>query len=186
MLTKFYKDIIQFWNPGDVFGSDEHLLEPGEKEARNPRIAAAFRRLALCEQAGTGIRMMKSQWQELGHPEPELTNDRSHKAFEFRLGLAIAAMPASIRDQAGTKLGLSQDQVKVLSSCLREQNLVEIMGIVGRKNRTKFRDQVLNPLLKLGFIAMTIPDKPRSSKQKYKLTDKGRQIIKDLSETDEN
>jgi len=40
--------------------------------------------------------------------------------------------------------------------------------------------------LKLGFIAMTIPDKPRSSKQKYKLTDKGRQIIKDLSETDEN
>ena len=40
----------------------------------------------LCEQAGTGIRMMKNQWQELGHPEPELTNDRSHKAFEFRLG----------------------------------------------------------------------------------------------------
>jgi len=26
----------------------------GEKEARNPRIAAAFRRLTLCEQAGTG------------------------------------------------------------------------------------------------------------------------------------
>jgi len=28
---------------------------------------------------------------------------------------------------------------------------------------------------------MTIPDKPRSSKQKYRLTDKGRQFMEQLS-----
>jgi ATP-dependent DNA helicase RecG len=80
--------VIQFWNPGDVFGNVDQLLEPGEKEVRNPQIVAAFRRLGLCEQAGTGIRMVVYQWQALGHPQPEYENDRSRNVFEIRLPLA--------------------------------------------------------------------------------------------------
>jgi hypothetical protein len=37
---------------------------------------------------------------------------------------------------------------------------------------------VLRPLLDAKFIEMTIPDKPTSSKQKYRLTEKGRQAVK--------
>jgi ATP-dependent DNA helicase RecG len=48
------------------------------------------------------------------------------------------------------------------------------MAVLGRTNRTKFRDQVLNPLIAADLVAMTIPDKPRSSRQKHRLTDKGR------------
>jgi ATP-dependent DNA helicase RecG len=51
------------------------------------------------------------------------------------------------------------------------------MAVAGRTNRTKFRDQVLRPLLDDRLIEMTIPDKPRSSQQKYRLTDKGRDHI---------
>ncbi|MBI4552240.1 MAG: putative DNA binding domain-containing protein, partial [Candidatus Latescibacteria bacterium] len=40
-VIKFFRDGIQFWNPGDVFGDDSRLLEPGEKEVRNPAIAMA-------------------------------------------------------------------------------------------------------------------------------------------------
>ena len=56
---------IQFWNPGDVFGDDARLREPGEKEVRNPGIIAAMRRIAMCEQAGTGMRMMREEWQSM-------------------------------------------------------------------------------------------------------------------------
>lgn len=51
------------------------------------------------------------------------------------------------------------------------------MAIAGRTNRTKFRDQVLSPLIKMELISMTIPDKPTSSNQKYRLTVIGRDLL---------
>ena len=54
------------------------------------------------------------------------------------------------------------------------------MAITGRTERTKFRHQVLTPLLEEGLVEMTIPGKPRSSKQKYRLTEKGRRYIADV------
>jgi ATP-dependent DNA helicase RecG len=51
------------------------------------------------------------------------------------------------------------------------------MKLAGRTGRTKFRNQVLRPLLDAGLIEMTIPDKPTSSKQRYRLTGEGKQIL---------
>jgi len=62
---------------------------------------------------------------------------------------------------------------------MEDKAITELMTIVGRTNRTKFRDQVLKPLINDGLLEMTIPDKPRSSKQKYRLTAKGRKLIQD-------
>ena len=53
------------------------------------------------------------------------------------------------------------------------------MESAGRSDRTKFRHQVLDPLIAAGLLEMTIPDKPRSSKQRYRLTERGRQYLKD-------
>jgi predicted transcriptional regulator len=51
------------------------------------------------------------------------------------------------------------------------------MSVTERSNRTKFRNNVLIPLLSSGLIEMTIPEKPTSSKQKYRLTLKGRAFL---------
>ena len=80
----------------------------------------------------------------------------------------------NVTAQVGTKLALSRHQVDVLSNCLEDSELSNLMSIVGRSDRTKFRHQVLNPLISAGLITMTIPDKPRSSLQKYRITEKGR------------
>lgn len=73
----------------------------------------------------------------------------------------------------GTKWAPSRHQVAILEKCRQDKALTDLMAIAGRADRTKFRHQVLNPLLEQGLIEMTIPDKPRSSQQKYRLTAKG-------------
>ena len=80
----------------------------------------------------------------------------------------------------GTKSGLSRDQVLLLQRSLKAQGIAALMAAFGRSSRTKFRDQVLNPLIEAGLIEMTIPDKPRSSKQEYRLTQKGRALLGSL------
>ena len=46
-VIRHYPDQTVFWNPGDAFASDTDLLEPGEKEVRNPRLVLAFRRIGV-------------------------------------------------------------------------------------------------------------------------------------------
>lgn len=80
------------------------------------------------------------------------------------------------RNQVGTKWGLSRNQVDIIRNCLTTSAIGELMQVVGRSNRAKFRNQVLKPLMEAGWLEMTIPDKPRSSKQQYRLTAKGREL----------
>jgi DNA-binding PadR family transcriptional regulator len=62
---------------------------------------------------------------------------------------------------------------------LKDSELSKLMSIVRRSDRTKFRHQVINPLIMAGLIEMTIPDKPRSRLQKYRITEKGRTWLRE-------
>jgi len=50
------------------------------------------------------------------------------------------------------------------------------------KDEEHFRKAYLLPALEAGLIEMTIPEKPRSSKQKYRLTKKGRRYLAERKE----
>ena len=50
----------------------------------------------------------------------------------------------------------------------KEYSTKELMELLGLKHRPTFRDNYLLPSLELGLIEMTVPDKPNSSKQKYR------------------
>lgn len=81
------------------------------------------------------------------------------------------------RDQVGTQKGPSRSEILFLQSLEEAKSLLEIMTEHGRTNRTKFRIRVLDPALQSGLVEMTIPDKPRSRLQKYRLTDVGRRWL---------
>ena len=176
-VIKFYRNVIQFWNPGDVFGNADHLLEPGEKEVRNPQIVAAFRRLGLCEQAGTGMRMVLNQWQALGHPEPEYDNDRSRKTFEIRFPLAKEQVTEQVTGEVTPPV---TPPVKRLIDLLGEKGKLgagAIREALGLKDRTHVRNTYIVPALEAELIEYTIPEKPNSRLQKYRLTDKGKEWV---------
>ena len=72
----------------------------------------------------------------------------------------------------GTKKGLSMDHLKILKNCKNESRAIELMEILNRTNKTKFKDTILKPLIENGFLKLTNPDKPKSPSQKYRLTNK--------------
>jgi hypothetical protein len=50
----------------------------------------------------------------------------------------------------------------------------ELQGILGLRDRKSFREKYLKPALEMGLIEMTLPEKPNSRLQKYRLADAGR------------
>lgn len=65
----------------------------------------------------------------------------------------------------------------MLSIMQGEMARSEIMSRLGLTDEKHFREYYQQLSTKLGLIEMTIPDKPRSSRQKYRLTDKGRRLL---------
>ena len=72
----------------------------------------------------------------------------------------------------GTKKGLSVDHLKILKNCKNESSAIELMEIIKRTNKSKFKNTIINPLVENGFLELTNPDKPKSPIQKYRLTNK--------------
>ena len=70
----------------------------------------------------------------------------------------------------GTKKGLSWDHLKVLRNCKNESSAIELMEILNRTNKSKFKNAIINPLVENGYFELTNPDKPKSPTQKYRLT----------------
>lgn len=71
------------------------------------------------------------------------------------------------------------DQVIRLLKLVSKKNLssAELMQALGLSHRHTFRKNHLDPAIKAGWIERTQPDTPRSPTQRYRLTEKGRQLL---------
>ena len=72
----------------------------------------------------------------------------------------------------GTKKGLSLEHLRILRKCKNKSSAIELMEILNRTNKSKFKNIIINPLVENGFFELTNPDKPKSPTQKYRLTSK--------------
>ena len=130
---RHYTDQTIFWNPGDAFATDADLLEPGEKEVRNPRIVTAFRRIRLSENAGWGLRDVFRNWQELGYVPPTIANIKRHKCFEIILRKEELLSEQQILFQASLGVQLTDEQARIFAFGCREQaiTLSQIKAVTG-------------------------------------------------------
>ncbi len=76
-------------------------------------------------------------------------------------------------------------EVRLLTVFSGEMTRQSLQSALKLRDDEHFRKAYLLPALQAGFIEMTIPAKPRSSKRKYRLTDKGRQMLMGIKEGDE-
>jgi ATP-dependent DNA helicase RecG len=151
---------------------------------RNPLMAGAFHRTGAVEIWGRGTNRVIDACKAYGVAPPEYSELGESVVVTFAIPAPETQVisGAGIKSgaswhQVGTKSALSAHQVQVLEIAKLPKAFPELMEPSGRSDRTKFRDQILRPLLDAGLLEMTVPDKPRSSKQQYRTTAEGLEII---------
>ena len=131
---KFFRDRTVFWNPGDAFARTDELLDPTEKEVRNPAIVAAFRRIGLGEQAGTGLRAIFRGWQRLGHVPPVIKSDKAGKTFELLLlrERLLSEEQQLLQAQLGVKLNETEARLFAFACRQRGASLTDAKAVTGQ------------------------------------------------------
>ena len=82
-------------------------------------------------------------------------------------------------------LNQSQTERRILHLAHKQTlNNAMILHDFGYKTRTRNIRTAINKLLELNLITYTIPDKPRSNKQQYNITQKGKDVIKSNDKTE--
>ena len=81
---------------------------------------------------------------------------------------------APSRHPVGTQSVPSVENLdKLIVFCTEARSFGEMLAFMGLTDRTKFRRKYIHPLLEAGILELTIPEKPNSQNQKYRLTAKG-------------
>ena len=76
---------------------------------------------------------------------------------------------------------MSEIEQRILIACLdAPQDTQELLALLGYESRTGNFKKALSRLMDSACLEMTIPDKPRSKKQKYRLTERGRKVLKGI------
>ena len=185
--VSFFDDRIEIENPGILLpGMTVEDVKQGVSKIRNRVIARVFRELDLIEQWGSGFRRILKDADELGLPQPEIIEIGMRVRFIVYLAESIAIETTdSVTDKAGLRPKLrpelrpkSQLAAKVLILLMKnDAGKAELAYGVGHRTVSGELKKQIKNLLELDYIEMTIPDKPRSSKQKYRLTSKGKDLL---------
>jgi predicted HTH transcriptional regulator len=153
-----------------------------------------FRELGLIEQWGSGVRRIFGEAEALGLPKPEILEIGMRMRFIVHLAESIVLPPESYsgknktRVQSPTQLptqtptqlpAQSYNQIKKLLLALKdgEKSPADLRSILNIKHRPTFRSNYLHPALDAELIEMTMPKKPSSPNQKYRLTARGEEFL---------
>ena len=167
---ELFDDRIEITSVGTLpEGISQDEFFEGVSVPRNKELMRIYKDLELVEQLGSGIpRILQVYGKEIFKLSENFT----------RLVFPAAKRRSEVTDQV-------TDQVKKLISVIENENSrSELMVKLNLAHSPTFRENYLQPALQANLIELTIPEKPNSSKQKYRLTEKGKSLQKQLQNTE--
>lgn len=151
---------------------------------RNRRIGEFLKELDLTEGRSTSLPKIFSKMAHNGSPKPIFETDEDRSYFLVRLPVheKVAELELVSEQPAGEVTAevtaeVTDELVALLNVFKGEMTRTELMHELSLKHAEHFRLYYLNKGLELELIEMTIPDKPRSRLQKYRLTPLGKQVL---------
>jgi len=187
-----FSDRLEVWNPGNLPTglTIRDLRRPHASIPRNPLIAEPLFLAHYVEKAGSGILDMYALCKAEGLRAPQFRQDGGQfvqTLWRPRVAPEVRTKPGPSRDQVGTQSPTqsptqSADPVERLLGALKKGPVSAdaLRKALGIRHRPTFRSNYLHPAVKAGFIEYTIPDKPNSRLQRYRLTVTGQARLKHL------
>ncbi len=135
---------------------------------KNPTIARIFKEIGHADELGSGTRNLIKYAKKYSDQPIEMIEDDIFKTIVHVTDQASGQVTDQATMQAAMQAAMQADQKeKTLSFCKTPRTRKEIQEYLRIKNREYFRREILNPLIAEGMLDLTLPDKPRSPKQKY-------------------
>ena len=176
-----YDDRVEIENSG-TFPPDitmEKLLSGHNSEPQNLIIANVLYKSEVLESWGRGIGLMISECRRVGIPDPEFHTDGNSVWVIFRYTRKTVGHDPTITRQLPHSHPTVTPQVEKVLSAIGTQTLStkEIMCVIGLKDKSNFLELYLYPAIRQNLVEPIYPENPKHPRQKYRLTDKGKELL---------
>lgn len=160
-----YSNRIEITNPGGLYGRlTLDQLGNAQPDTRNPVLVTVMETLGETENRYSGIPTIRFAMKNRNLPEPVFADRRSEFVVTLYNGEHGAA--GSVGDE-DVKQANVQDEKGLLKFCRTPRSRSEIIAYLNIASGQYALRRYLDPLVECGAIRMTLPDKPRSPKQRY-------------------
>ena len=139
-------------------------LGNAQPDTRNPVLVTVMETLGETENRYSGIPTIRFAMKNRNLPEPVFADRRSEFVVTLYNGEHGAA--GSVGDE-DVKEANVQDEKGLLKFCRTPRSRSEIIAYLNIASGQYALRRYLDPLVECGAIRMTLPNKPRSSKQRY-------------------
>lgn len=158
-----FKNRLEIWNPGQLPYelTTQQLYKPHKSHPNNPLIAEPLQRSGFIEKAGTGTGEIVKLCLQHGLKKPLFEQDGDFKVIIWR----------QVTEQATEQV---QNLLNILASPI---SIKEILIALNLKHRPTLLSSYIKPAIALNLVEMTNPASPKSPKQKYRLTKKGKTFV---------
>lgn len=165
-----FQDRVEIVTPGGLPAGMREADLGSKSIPRNPLLFSMLYRMRLVEQIGSGIQRIRDACAEYGVAEPLIEVSPDWVTVTFPRTEA-AHTPHETLHEAPHVTPHVERLVAVLEG---ERNRAELMEALGLADRRHFTITYLQPGINAGLIEMTVPDRPRTPRQRYRLTSLGR------------
>ena len=182
-----FKDRVEIRNPGELYGglTIDQIRRGNVSRRRNPLIAELLRRIQMVETWGRGMRLILAeeptvQFREVAQLFIAAFNRPSFAETE-REGVDRTPQVARPESRLESRLESPLAAKILLILTNNEQGKAGMASELGHKTVSGELHKQIKRLQGLDWIEMTLPDKPNSRLQKYRLTPTGRGLIAKLA-----
>ena len=157
-----YEDRIEITNPGGLYGRIKvDQLGKVQPDTRNPVLANAMETMGLTENRYSGIPTIRKELEKAGMREPQFIDNRGQFSVVFYNEEATETA------QPSRNLEISEADMHLIEFCSVPRTRKEIADFFDISTVSYAIKTRVQPLVDAGWIKLTIPAAPQSSKQKY-------------------